>query len=267
MTKDIFANSRRLRRGFLLKKIIIIFLVLGTITSLSIAFLYIPYFKIESVEISGIQSMNAQAIKTAAENFIAGREFWILPRSSIFVLSADMVISHLMKSFPRLSQVTMKINGISPAAVLVSVSERTTWAVVCRGDSCFYASTDGFLFERAPNDPGSFFLRITDSRDENYDIGSVFISRPELERIQNIIEKIKSATNEDIDTLSLNKKEVYYYEAANDTGWKIIFDSLTDPVLAAENFALAYKNTLNEDLSKVDYIDLRLENRIFYKER
>ena len=267
MARDIFANSRRLKRGVFLKRTIVSVFVLGVITAALISFFYIPYFKVTSIEISGVQSLNAATVESAAANFIAGREFWILPRSSIFVLSEDMIVSHLMKSFPRLNQVAMKIDGVSPAAALISLSERTTWAVVCRVDSCFYASADGFLFERAPADTGSFFLRIDDNRDESYDIGSVFINRPELDRIQTITGKIKSATNADIDTISLNKKEVYYYEAFNDTGWKIIFDSLTDPVRAAENFALAYKDTFNEDLSKVDYIDLRLENRIFYKEK
>ena len=275
MAKDIFAHSRRIKRALILKKCVIFAVSVGMLTAAVISFFYIPYFKIKAVAISGTETVRASDIESSVKNFISGREFWVLPRSSMFILSEDMIVSHLAKNFPRLDRISMKVDGISPATVLIGIKERTTWAVVCRvlanlgadENSCFYSSSDGFLFGPAPKESGSFFLHIKDNREENYETGDYFIAQGELDRIRAILEKIASVTGENIDEISVSQDEIFYYEASSDAGWKIIFDSRTDPAIAAGNFAIAYKNTLGEILSKVDYIDLRLENRIFYKER
>lgn len=283
MAKDIFARSRRRKRLIILRGCVIFVVSCGLLTLAVISFFYIPYFKIKAISISGAQTIRASDIENSVKNFISGRELWVLPRSSIFILSEDMMVAHLAKSFPRLGQITMRVDGLSPATVLVGVKERTIWAVVCHTstslstntstalgtgkDSCFYSSPDGFLFGSAPKESGSFFLRIKDNRKENYEIGDHFIPPSELDRIRIISEKIISVTHEGIDEISISKDEIFYYEASNDDGWKIIFDSRTRPERASENFELAYRKTLNEDLSKVDYIDLRLENRVFYKEK
>ena len=275
MAKDIFVHSRRIKRSIVLKKCGVFIVSFGLLTAAVISFFHIPYFKIKAVSISGAETVRASDIENSVKVFISGREFWVFPRSSIFILSEDMIIKHLTNTFPRLNHISMRVDGMSPAAVLVGVKERTTWAVVCRTstalgtgkDSCFYSSSEGFLFGLAPKESGSLFLQIKDNREENYKVGGYFIAGDELNRIRIILEKIKSATSENVDTVSISKDEVFYYEAVNDAGWKIIFDSRTDPERAAENFILAYRNTLKEDLSNVDYVDLRFENRIFYKPR
>lgn len=274
MPKDIFLDSRRLRRQTFFSRIAVFFAVLGLMIAAFVAFFYIPYFRIKIVSISGLETLRSSEIEKSIRDFVSGREFWVLPRSSIFILSEDMIISHLAKNFPKLFKISMKVEGLYPAALAVSVKERTTWAVVCSSatlatsqNNCFYASSDGFLFGPAPKESGSLFLHIQDERTENYDVGNHFLDGSELNRINIILERIKATTGKSVDEITVKKNEIFYYEATNDAGWKIIFDSKTDPKRTGENFALAYKNTLGEDLSKVDYIDLRFENRIFYKEK
>lgn len=274
MAKDIFSDSRRLKRQTFLGKTTVFLILLGIAVMAFVAFFYIPYFMIKTVAVSGSETLRTPEIEKSIKDFVSGREFWVLPRSSIFILSEEMIISHLAKNFPKLHKISMKVEGLSPAALAVSVKERRTWAVICGSttlttsqNNCFYASSDGFLFGSAPKESGSLFLHIKDERTENYDVGSYFIADNELNRINIILEKIQSTTRKTVDEIIVKKNEIFYYEASSDAGWKIIFDSKTDPENAAENFALAYKNTLGEDLSKVDYIDLRFENRIFYKEK
>lgn len=272
--RDIFSDSRRLRRQTFFVRIAVFFIMLGIAVAAFVAFFYIPYFKIKSVSVSGSETLRSSEIEKSIKDFISGREFWVLPRSSIFILSEDMIVSHLASTFPKLHKIAMEVEGLSPAALAISVKERTTWVVICNStalaanqNSCFYASSDGFLFGPAPKESGSLFLHVKDERTENHSVGSYFLADSELKRINIILEKIKSATEKTVDEVVIKKNEIFYYEASSDAGWKIIFDSKTDPQRAAENFELAYKNTLNEDLSKIDYIDLRFENRIFYKER
>lgn len=282
MPKDIFYDSRRLKRQTFFGRIAIFFIFLGIAITALIAFFYIPYFKIRAVSVSGSETLYSSEIEKSIRNLVSGRKFWVLPLSSIFILSEDMVISHLSKNFPKLHKISMKIEGLSPAALAVNVQERTIWAVVCNSisfgqaqdesraadqNSCFYASSDGFLFGPAPKESGSLFLRVQDEQTEHHNIGDYFLEIGELNRINLILESIKSATAKTVDEVAIKKNEIFYYEAESDEGWKIIFDSKTDPKRAAENFTLTYKNTLGEDLSKIEYIDLRFKNRIFYKEK
>ncbi len=73
-----------------------------------------------------------------------------------------------------------------------------------------------------------------------------------------------------IDNISIVKYVLYpkikEVDAVTDKGWRIMLDINSDFVVQLSNFTRAYKEKISpEDKSKLEYIDVRVENYIYYK--
>ncbi|NCO25056.1 hypothetical protein GW901_00830, partial [Candidatus Parcubacteria bacterium] len=56
-------------------------------------------------------------------------------------------------------------------------------------------------------------------------------------------------------------------EAITDRGWSIYLDQNQDPVLEANNLFTILNEVIKNKASNLEYIDLRIPSRVFYKMR
>ncbi|PIR70454.1 MAG: hypothetical protein COU46_01430 [Candidatus Niyogibacteria bacterium CG10_big_fil_rev_8_21_14_0_10_42_19] len=266
MPKDILTSSRyRLKKRRLIRKAVFILFGIIFLTILSTVFFSLNYFKISKPQISGNKTIDENIIRERINSYLSEKWYGLIPKSNIFIAST-IEMTALLADEPKIKK--MEIKKTLPRGLNISVTERTLWANVCSGNECFYAGDDGVIFERALKTSGSVFFNIEDQRDFNYDLGDRFLPEDETMRIIALIEKIKEKTGENFNYVKINSDGfINHYEIATDKRWKLIIDSLTDPVLASDNFVSSYDNFLKSEMEKIDYIDLRLENKVFYKNK
>ena len=63
----------------------------------------------------------------------------------------------------------------------------------------------------------------------------------------------------------MGTQENSYLEAITNHGWAIYLDQNQDPVLEAENLFTILNEAIKTNDSKLEYVDLRIPSRIFYK--
>ena len=82
-----------------------------------------------------------------------------------------------------------------------------------------------------------------------------------------LLQRIETVTGASFAALMLSGSEdlISKYEIKTKDGWRVIFDSKTNGELAVANFTSAFEGILQKNLENIEYIDLRLENKIFYK--
>lgn len=238
----------------------VVILIASLVLILVYIFLFSPLFKIRAIEVSGNKEVETEEIKN---NF---------SYKNIFLFTEKKIKDDLISKFPKISDLEVRKNLIKRVVNLI-IKERERMGIVCQVDrieegekikDCFYVDKQGFIFEDAPQTSGSLILLIKDYSNRDFRLGQKVFE----ERIMNFISKIKEnlfletgVRVLDFNILSFPTKEL---KVITSQGWYILFDLER----GAENQILALKAALEEkipDREGLEYVDLRIENRIYYK--
>lgn len=148
----------------------------------------------------------------------------------------------------------------------IEISERERYGVWCaeprpegRAASCFWFDREGVLFSVAPRAEGSLVRRISDHTGRELLLGLPALEAERMGRILAAFELLARAGfhAEEMVIADLGKEETY---ADLLSGPRVIFSLRSDPTFAYEPLL-----SLKPELSKLEYIDLRVPQRIFLK--
>ncbi len=155
-----------------------------------------------------------------------------------------------------------------PSAIDVSITERKTWAIWCKDgeNNCLLLDKDGLAFEKSIISSGSAVLKILDAREEDF-LRKNILPPEHFRKVSQMIEKIPKIIESDIVKVYIKKGgETYYLYPKK--GFYLIIDAQTDIEKAIENFSLALKSgEIKERSDTLEYIDLRFQDKVFYKFR
>jgi hypothetical protein len=123
----------------------------------------------------------------------------------------------------------------------------------------------GYLFSDAPSFSGNAYFVFYGIIDAENPIGQIYLSQAELENLEKFTAKLKAS---EIIITSLFAKDVDVREVYLDEGGKIVFKASQDVEDIAASIDLLKKNTklfTQEEQEKLDYIDMRFGNKVYYK--
>jgi len=248
------------------KKIRGILIVICSLFLISLGvYLLLPMFKIKAIEIFGNKEIRTEEIKNS------------LAYKNIFLATKNKIKSDLIKKFPLISELEIKINLIK-RKIELNLKEREGFGIVCQAEKikqenveieqtkeCFYIDKEGVIFEEAPQTSGSLIILIKDYSRRDYKIGEKIFKENIINFIAEVKEFLASETNIkviDFDNLSFPPDNL---KVITSEGWYILFNLQKE----ARNQLLALKAVLDEKIkdkrSELQYIDLRIENRVYYK--
>lgn len=145
-------------------------------------------------------------------------------------------------------------------SVVIKVKERTQFAVWCRAGNCYWIDENGTAFEEAPQTEGSLILTVYDNDNEAIMIGRKVV---EERYADNLIKILNGILN-----IRITVREISYNEKLQE----ITVRTTSDPdiylsVRFDPSLNLTALQTLKEKVGMrgIKYIDLRVENRIYYK--
>ena len=252
--------------------ILLLILILAYVVLLS------PLFKIRAVEVSGNKEVKTEEIQS---NF---------DYRNIFLFTEDKIENDLLRKFPKISDIEIKKNLIK-RIVELTVKERERLGIICqisqiseqqipghtaeqalnneqiseeKIEECFYIDREGFIFEDAPQTSGSLVLLIKDYSQRDFYLGKQVFEQGIVNFISQIKQSLFSETGIKILDFTISSFPYKDLKVMTSEGWYIIFDLERD----VESQLLALKAALEEkikDRQGLEYMDLRIENRIYYK--
>ncbi len=265
-------------------KILLVFLCFILIFEIFVFISRIKNINVASISISGNNIVETKGIMNVVQKDLSGKYF-LFPKTNIFLLSKNKIISDLHKQFPRLLDVKVYRKDLKSISIVVSErSGRYLWCGNSTDDiskkiaeeSCYYLDSTGYIFDRAPSFSGDVYFTFYGSE------GNIDTGNPVTQKIaeRNIFENIVQFKNF-LDTMKIHTFGVYIkgdgtYEMLISDGDrsynapKIIFnnENIIDKIasnlssaLKAEPFATEFKTKLSQLL----YIDLRFNSKVVYK--
>jgi len=237
--------------------------VLFLILVLTYILFFSPIFEIKEIKISGNRAINNEEIQNSLDNFLKKKIAIFFNRNNIFLASQSKITRILINDFPRILSIEINKN-IFKKAIDLKIFERKEAGIFCKS-KCYYIDKDGVIFEEAPQTSGALILVIKD------------YSKKEIEIGKNVIEKERMAEFIDLrnylsDRLGLKVLDfIIESDVSGDLrintneGWYILFDKSRDIKNQLKALQLVLEEKIKEERGNLEYIDLRIENRIYYK--
>lgn len=246
-----------------MKAVVLVFIFSGFFAGI-VAFFRMPYFQVQEIEISGNSLVNGDDLIDAIKIKLEEEYLGFLPKKNIFIIPKGKILAETLQEFKRIKNITLEKKYFG--AIAVKIEERNNSALFCEAENCAYADESGYVFEKAPYFSGAVFLKLIDQRisDKTLEefIGSNLIVESEFKKIlefAGLAVKIGNGITEVI----LKKENVYEFYTKE--GWRIILNDKNEPRSAYLNLITALDANIKDKRTKLDYIDLRLGNKIYFK--
>ena len=238
------------RRKSMLFLICLIFLIV-----LVYIFLFSSLFKIQAIEILGNKEVEAEEIKNSFDY------------GNIFLVTENKIKNDLIKKIPKIGDLEISKNLIK-RSIKLTIEERGRLGIACQvkeeTEDCFYIDKQGIIFEDAPQTSGSLILLIKDYSQREFYLGKKIFEQRIVDFISQARQDLSSEiglTALDFNVLSFPPKDL---KVMTNEGWYIIFDLEGDIKNQLRSIKVALEEKI-ENRENLEYVDLRIENRIYYK--
>ena len=261
-------NYLQLKRARKKKIRLILYCSLGAIGA--VGFLYFlffsGYFSIRAVSVFGVDSALAEEVKKIAWAELEGSVLFV-SRRNVLLFSMNEISEKVKNEMPILEVVTVKKRFIHNIAIEAKLREKK--GIACAEDGrtqCFYFDKNGVIFEESPEIVGAAILLFRD----NTVLGSVLpsekYSKETVDFADNIKAKLFENTGISISYFSFLNDDGDI-EARTDKGFKIMMTTNGQAEEQARVIKSVLENEIKDKINSLDYIDLRVENRAYYKLR
>ncbi|MGB3988153.1 MAG: FtsQ-type POTRA domain-containing protein [Minisyncoccales bacterium] len=233
------------------------FLILIIIFILSLLYLIIfsPLFEVKEILILGNEKISSEEILEVATKEINSTIF-SFDSKSIFFISSKRLSDSLTKEFPKIGN--LEIKRLIPNSIEIEVKERKPIAVWCNKE-CFFLDKEGVIFETAERPFG--FVVIQEEKEAL--ISDNVLSEKYLSFVLEFWKDVKDLV--EIIGFRIVKLNIEVITKDNYFIKTITEESAS---LQAQKLRLAFQEKIPaEKRALLDYIDLRFEDRVYFKYR
>lgn len=262
----------RRRRLFYIRSTIILFFLLVIIFGLAI-FSGHEKVIVKDVAISGNAAVSEETILAIVNRDLAGRYWYLFARDNFLIFPRFQMAKDILEDLKIIKTVDISWAGWQKVSIVIS--ERKPHSVWCGVDSkasdqdCYFMDKDGYIYSQAPDFTGNMFIRgygsLTLNQLQNIShidpLGSYFLPKNIYFQIFNLIH---SLDQKNIKVIFISY-DGFDYKFTLDSGPVIIFNSEDGLEAPFTNlFSALETKTLDlaTEASKINYIDLRFDNKI-----
>ncbi len=188
---------------------------------------------------------------------------FVTSRMPFFFLSSNRIERELQKQFPRMKQLTFGTDVLNNN-LEVSYTLREAHFLWCNNilqQACYLVDTHGIIFEKSDIVENTLLTKVEDKYFENVAIGKK-IPLPYIETMK-AFEETFSRRKLRLTKFTINAP--FSLAASLLSGVEVRFSSQKEIKEQTEKLATFLSSQSVDKLSTLQYIDLRIEDRIYYK--
>jgi cell division septal protein FtsQ len=237
---------------------------------------YLPQFTIGEVQVVGAQAVPPSVISAYVDSILYDGSHHFLSRQNIFLYPKEAIEESLVKDFPRLASAQLSRPSLLSQTLAVAVTERAPFAQWCEGaqtgesgaptsGQCYLMDESGFIYTDASTSTkaGSPYVFVGGISTSSAPIGQTFAPG----HIPGLIALFKLLSQENGLTATgaaVQDDQDFSVELAQGFSLKASYGENADTLAHNLDLILA-SDALQGKESKLEYIDLRFGDRVYYK--
>jgi len=246
---------RQKRRAAVLRKSALTLCVSVLCVFTAWGFFWVPYFRISEIEISNGAEESAGGV---LDEYLAKKTSLFLPKNNFFLASAEEIRNVIKNKGFGIAQVEKKF----PKTISVKFEKSEPWLIYCKApEECYYVDALGALSERAPRFSRNPLTEITGKVSASI-LGDKLIPAKILVVIKFWFDSIGFL---DIQTAKFDILENGDFKIFIEGGWFLYLNINLDHKKAFGDLKLLLDQKIKEDRARLEYIDMRFDNKAFYK--
>lgn len=279
---EIKLKSRKAGLQDLLFKINVAVVLIGLVLASAVFLSRYHKLFISDITFVGNQATSSEELNATVGQLLSQNYLYIFPKKNFFITPKRNLGEAIIKQNLWVNNVA--IEPVEFGKLLVTVKERKPDSVWCQSQEvsgCYFIDNTGFVFSPAPNFSDNVFIKIYGNQPADISpLGTYPVSRQKFRQISFIRQALPQIfesvefTNVSVEKIVIESEQdisAYIDGRIGDRriGWKILFDTKDDLQNVALNVSAAFKlDEFKEELEEKDwrlnYLDLRFGNKIFY---
>lgn len=232
-------------------------------------FIFSSFLEIKKISISGTKELVSEDIFKDLESSLGGKHLKFIPKNNFILVSKNELEKNLADHFRKIKLVVIK--KIFPDTLAVDISERKSLILWCSGGPCYIVDENGYAYIGidldSPEVVQNNLIELVDTGARPITIGEKILNEKYVSFLISLREEIgKNAginINAEWHTPSMVAEEV---EINTEEGWRLYFSGSVKPEKAIRTLKTFLDGEIGEERrSKLEYVDLRVENKVYYK--
>jgi cell division septal protein FtsQ len=264
-----FSKGSRRRYGWRGKLIAFLFFIF--VSGLAYFIFFSPYFSINKIEISGLEKINYDEIRAIVDEQVASHRFFIFSQNNIFIFDEESAKNTLNEKY---ALNLLKINKSLPGVIKVFLEEKKPALVWKTAEKFYLIDWEGMVIREIAetevsgylgNQPGAKMAVVFDDSNASLAIKNKILTSEAVQAINDLQNNLSRTTRLIISNFSMANHNDSTIKVRTSEGWDTYF-SLTNDLNAQIVKLSAFLVEKNlEERKGLQYVDLRFEDRVYYK--
>jgi cell division septal protein FtsQ len=225
--------------------------------------LYSPLLNITNIDIRVDNEILQKDIKSKSDDLIGTHNYWYYNNKNIFLVRSDILEKELSKEFPQIKSITIKrtINR----SLEMTIQLRTPLFSICENTICSHISDDGINIGNDSLLASLTVLTGISSKSR----GETVMSKREIQWFKTISEIYNQIDGVKVSSIAIQQKAenkilgVFVY---TEQGYYIMLDLDTNIIYQAGALKQVFISQIPPaQRPNLQYIDLRIKDRVYYK--
>ncbi len=216
-------------------------------------FIYADLWKIKKIEILEAKHTDINLLKSDIDNILNQKKFFIIPNNHIILLSKKKIKKYIFDNYPSVESVDMSKN--IDREIIIKIKDRKALGVWC-DQNCFFFDDQGILFKESFKFTGAIFTKwssVVSTSANFYEKAPCVEACINQEFIKFLIgNKVSKIIIDDNEDLKMYTEYGFYIKSLNNASTTMRNMNI---------FLGQYK----ENLNNLEYLDVRFEDKIYYK--
>lgn len=231
--------------------------------------IFSAFMRVENCVLSGTDELPHGDVLKKAKGSLKGKFLGFIPRNNFFMASGKKISRELTAEFKKIKSVEVK--KIFPQSVIINITERKSLIVWCSGGPCYILDEQGYAYTStdldSPEVVQNNLIKITDTGARPVILGEKVLSKEHIRHLVDLREEIEKSPVVEITSEWTTPSAVAgELEILTQEGWKIFFSAKITPGKATRTLKAFLEEEMDsEKRGKLEYVDLRVENKVYYK--
>ncbi len=243
-------------------KTTLIALLIAVIICAGILF-FSNFFAVKKAVLVGNNKIKSEDIESILKDAISGNRFVVFSASNIMLINDGKIKNKIMEEMPLIDRIEIK--RMLPNTLKLNIPERDPFAIWETGGKKYLVDSKGKVCYEIKDNVNMDLPIIYDKQNKAVEVKGEATFPQQINVIRNILNSLKDKTKLEVEFVSLPNSLGFEVDVKTKDGFMVYFNTERSVDSQIRDLKSVLDKQVAEQKSSLQYIDLRVENWVYYK--